>query len=112
MPRSTSDTSADDERELVDENRGRLYGEVGAHPGCVGWPRQVHGARVVRAGTRGEEADAIWTDECGEAIIIVTADCVPVALARIGRRAGGRSRARGLARPSGGDRRRRRCRAR
>ncbi len=73
----------DDERARVDENRGRLYSEVGADPDRVGWPRQVHGARVVRAGTRGEEADAIWSDKRGEAITIVTADCVPVALARV-----------------------------
>ena len=75
-----------DERELVQENRGRLYEAAGAHPERVSWPRQVHGAVVVRAGARGEEADAIWTDETGEAVMVVTADCVPVALARIGGR--------------------------
>jgi hypothetical protein len=75
-----------DERELVEENRERLYEAAGAHPQRVSWPRQVHGAAVVRAGARGEEADAIWTDETGEAVMVVTADCVPVALARIGGR--------------------------
>jgi YfiH family protein len=75
-----------DDRELVQENRRRLYEAVGAHPERVSWPRQVHGAQVVRAGTRGDEADAIWTDEAGEAVMVVTADCVPVALARIGGR--------------------------
>jgi polyphenol oxidase len=75
-----------DERELVQENRRRLYQAAGAHPERVSWPRQVHGAQVVRGGTRGDEADAIWTDEAGEAVMVVTADCVPVALARIGGR--------------------------
>ncbi len=75
-----------DERELVQENRRRLYEAAGAHPERVSWPRQVHAADVVRAGSRGEEADAIWTDEPGEAVMVVTADCVPVALARIGGR--------------------------
>jgi polyphenol oxidase len=75
-----------DDRELVQENRRRLYEAAGAHPERVSWPRQVHGAEVVRAGTRGDEADAIWTDEAGEAVMVVTADCVPVALARIGGR--------------------------
>ena len=72
-----------DDRELVRENRERLYQAAGAQPERVSWPRQVHGAVVVRAGTRGEEADAAWTDESGEAVMVVTADCVPVALARI-----------------------------
>jgi YfiH family protein len=75
-----------DERELVQENRRRLYAVAGAHPERVSWPRQMHGADVIRAGARGEEADAIWTDEAGEAVMVVTADCVPVALARIGGR--------------------------
>lgn len=75
-----------DDRERVEQNRRRLYEATGAHPERASWPRQAHGARVVRAGTRGEEADAIWSDEPGEAIVVVTADCVPVALARIGGR--------------------------
>lgn len=77
-----------DDRELVHENRRRLYEAAGAHPERVSWPRQVHGAAVVRGGARGEEADAIWTDDAGEPIMIVTADCVPVALIRIGGRPG------------------------
>lgn len=79
--------STGDGRELVEENRRRLYAAAGAHPERASWPRQVHGAGVIRAGTRGQEADAIWSDEPGEAIVFVTADCVPVALARIGGRA-------------------------
>jgi purine-nucleoside/S-methyl-5'-thioadenosine phosphorylase / adenosine deaminase len=77
-----------DDRELVQENRRRLYEAAGAHPERVSWPRQVHGGAVVRAGTRGEEADAIWTDDAGGAVMVVTADCVPVALVRIGGRPG------------------------
>jgi purine-nucleoside/S-methyl-5'-thioadenosine phosphorylase / adenosine deaminase len=77
-----------DDRELVQENRSRLYDAAGAHPERISWPRQVHGAAVVRAGSRGEEADAIWTDEAREPVMVVTADCVPVALARIGGRPG------------------------
>ena len=44
--------------------------------------------------------------------MVVTADCVPVALVRIGGRPGGRARARRLARPAGRCRARRRRRAR
>jgi YfiH family protein len=75
-----------DDRDLVQENRSRLYEAVRADPERVSWPRQTHGAAVVRAGGRGAEADAIWTEEPGEPVLVVTADCVPVALVRLGGR--------------------------
>ena len=75
-----------DDRELVEENRRRLYAAAGAHAERVSWPRQVHGPDVVRAGGRGIEADAIWSDEPDEPVMVVTADCVPVALVRLGGR--------------------------
>jgi YfiH family protein len=71
-----------DERARVAENRRRLYDEVGVDPERVSWPKQVHGAAVVRSGSRGKEADVIWTDEPGDALVVVTADCLPVALCR------------------------------
>jgi YfiH family protein len=42
----------------------------------------VHGTAVVRANGRGAEADAIWTDEPGVGLVVVTADCLPIALVR------------------------------
>ena len=72
-----------DERARVEENRRRLLDAAGADAGRAAWPLQVHGARVVRANGRGEEADAIWTDERRRPLIVVTADCLPVALARL-----------------------------
>jgi purine-nucleoside/S-methyl-5'-thioadenosine phosphorylase / adenosine deaminase len=75
-----------DNRGRVEENRRLLYDAVGAHPERVSWPRQVHGNGVTRGGSRGVEADAIWTDDPGQALVVVTADCVPVALARMGGR--------------------------
>lgn len=71
-----------DERGRVEENRRRLYGEAGADPARVSWPRQVHGGRVLPAGTRGREADAMWSATPGEAVVVLTADCAPVALVR------------------------------
>jgi len=75
----------DDEPERVAENRRRLYEAAGADPERVSWPRQVHGGRVVRANGRGEAADAIWTDEPRRGLVVVTADCLPVALVRLDR---------------------------
>jgi YfiH family protein len=73
----------DDEPQRVAENRRRLYEAAGADPELVSWPRQVHGGRVIRANGRGEPADAIWTDERAQALVVVTADCLPVAVARL-----------------------------
>jgi hypothetical protein len=59
-------------------------------PGGLVRPRQVHGARAVDAGVlRGApeaavEADAVWTDDPRTAVGVVSADCVPLLLARRG----------------------------
>lgn len=71
-----------DRRACVVENRRRLYEAAGACPARATWPRQVHGAQVVRAGRPGVEADAIWTEESLLALTVVTADCLPVVLVR------------------------------
>ena len=38
--------------------------------------------RRATAGERGEPGDGLWTDEPGVPLLALTADCVPVALAR------------------------------
>jgi polyphenol oxidase len=75
----------DDDPERVAENRRRLCAEVGADPGRLAMNRQVHAATVNRAeaGERGKEGDGLWTDERGLPMLKVTADCLPVALARL-----------------------------
>ncbi|MBD0338894.1 MAG: laccase domain-containing protein, partial [Thermoleophilia bacterium] len=72
-----------DERDRVEENRRRLFDTVGVDAGRAAWPLLVHSARVVPANGRGEEADAIWTDERRRPLLVVTADCLPVALMRV-----------------------------
>ncbi len=74
----------DDAAENVEENRRRLCDAVGADPSRLAMNRQVHAATVNRAeaGARGEEGDGLWTDERGVPMLKVTADCLPVALAR------------------------------
>jgi len=74
----------DDDPERVAENRRRLCTEVGADVERLAMNRQVHAATVNRAeaGERGRPGDGLWTDEPGVPMLKLTADCLPVALAR------------------------------
>jgi polyphenol oxidase len=80
-----------DDIEAVKENRARVIGALEIDPfACV---RQKHGARIVRAGPARKgagfldpdealgDADGIVTTSKGVPIAVLTADCVPVALA-------------------------------
>ncbi len=73
-----------DRPENVEENRRRLCDAVGAAAERLAMNRQVHAATVnrARAGERAKEGDGLWTDEPGVPMLKVTADCLPVALAR------------------------------
>jgi YfiH family protein len=68
----------------VDENRRRLCDTVGADSERLAMNRQVHAATVNRAkpGERSKPGDGLWTDEAGIPMLKVTADCLPIALAR------------------------------
>ncbi len=73
----------EDEPARVEENRRRLCARLDAEPERAALNRQVHGARVNRAvpGGRGTPGDAIWTDEAELPVMVLTADCLPIALA-------------------------------
>jgi YfiH family protein len=73
-----------DEPENVAENRRRLCAAVGADAERLAMNRQVHGARVNRATAshRGDDGDGLWTDEPEVPMLAVTADCLPIVLAR------------------------------
>ena len=80
-----------DDPECVLENRSRLCRHAGADPEQATMLWQRHGARVVRAkadrgvmtaGFDHPPGDALWTDERGLALMLITADCLPVAVAR------------------------------
>ncbi len=74
-----------DKHENVDENRRRLSEAVGVEPERLALNRQVHGTTVNRAeaGERGKDGDGLWTDEPGVPMLAFTADCLPIALARV-----------------------------
>lgn len=73
-----------DEPRRVDENRRRLCDAVGADLERLALNFQVHSASVNRAvaGERGVVGDGLWTDEPALPVLALTADCVPIALAR------------------------------
>ncbi|MGZ8632290.1 MAG: polyphenol oxidase family protein [Solirubrobacteraceae bacterium] len=68
-----------DDPERVAANRERVREHAGAARLAQG--RQVHGTHVVIDGEGGEEADGQVTTRPGVAAIVLTADCLPVALA-------------------------------
>jgi YfiH family protein len=74
----------DDASVNVEENRRRVCDGVGANPADLAMNRQVHAATVHRAnpGRRDREGDGLWSDEPGVPMLKLTADCLPVAVAR------------------------------
>lgn len=72
----------EDDRGRVAENRERLRMQVGALRLAQG--RQVHGSRVVVDAAAVEDADGQVTTRAGVAAVVLTADCLAVALAGAG----------------------------
>ncbi len=80
----------DDDPARVVENRRLLCEAVDADPDGATMAWQRHGATVTRARPRGivtpgtvyDHCDGLWSDEPGRAMLLITADCVPVAIAR------------------------------
>jgi purine-nucleoside/S-methyl-5'-thioadenosine phosphorylase / adenosine deaminase len=73
----------DDDADAVDRNRQILADTIGVPLDAVVQGRQVHGARVERrAGAGGAltEADGQATGAKGLAALVLTADCLPIAL--------------------------------
>ena len=75
-----------DEVERVDENRRIVCDAIGADLEKLALNYQVHSSRVLHAAPamRGERADGLWTDEPGLPILAMSADCLPIVLARTG----------------------------
>lgn len=77
----------DDVPDLIFENRRRLCIEAEVDGSRAAMARQVHGAEVRRAEPKGiltgqdhAVCDGLWTDQSGVALMVLTADCYPVAL--------------------------------
>ena len=73
-----------DDVKRVDANRRIACDAIGADLDELALNYQVHSARVLKAAPRmrGERADGLWTDEPGLPIVAMSADCLPIAIAR------------------------------
>jgi YfiH family protein len=71
--------------ERADENRRIACDAIGADLEKLALNYQVHSTRVLRAipAMRDEHADGLWTDEPGLPILAMSADCLPIAVARV-----------------------------
>ena len=78
-----------DDVERVDENRRRACAEIGADVERLALNDQFHSTLVhrARAGSRGGRGDGLWTDERDLPVLAMSADCLPIALARTNGRA-------------------------
>jgi len=80
----------EDDPARVVENRRRLCDAVDVDPDGATMAWQRHGATVTRAQPRGivtpgtvyAHCDGLWSDEPGRAMLLLTADCLPIAIAR------------------------------
>jgi polyphenol oxidase len=81
----------DDNPAIVAQNRVHFLEEAGGMPESAVTLRQVHGTAVlaVKGGEVGLEGDGLVTDQVGVALAIQVADCVPVLVADVRRRAVG-----------------------
>ena len=83
-------TGTGDDAALVEENRRIACAALGLDAERLAFNRQVHSPTVhrARAGQRGEPGDGLWTDEPQVPLLAMSADCLPIAIARRdGRRA-------------------------
>lgn len=79
-----------DAKDAVEANRRIACETLGLRYENLAFNRQVHSPTVHRAhaGKRGEPGDGLWTDEPGVPVLAMSADCLPIVVARPnGRRA-------------------------
>jgi YfiH family protein len=75
-----------DDPDRVEENRRIACETLGLPPDRLAFNRQVHSPTVHRAtpSLRGAPGDGLWTTEANVPLLAMSADCLPIAVARTG----------------------------
>jgi len=75
-----------DDAERVEENRRIACEALGLAPDRLAFNRQVHSPTVRRAAPalRGAPGDGLWTTDADLPLLAMSADCLPIAVARTG----------------------------
>ena len=73
-----------DDKDCVERNRAIACEALGLDVRRLAFNRQVHSPTVHRAhpGKRGDPGDGLWTDEPGVPLLAMSADCLPIVVAR------------------------------
>jgi YfiH family protein len=71
-----------DDPARVTENRRRACEALDLDASRLSFNRQVHSPTVRPAGGRGEPGDGLWSAEPGLPMLALSADCLPIAIAR------------------------------
>ena len=76
--------STGDDPERVERNRALACERLGLDVESLALNRQIHSPTVHRArrGRRGEPGDGLWSDEPALPLLAMSADCLPIAIAR------------------------------
>jgi YfiH family protein len=77
-------TGTGDDPALVEENRRLACAALGLDAARLAFHRQVHSPTVheAHAGQRGEPGDGLWSAEPRLPLLAMSADCLPIAIAR------------------------------
>ena len=70
-----------DDLERVAQARAHVHRQIGSER-PPHWLTQIHGVRVVRFGGADRRADGVYSSRPGEPCVVLTADCLPVLMAR------------------------------
>lgn len=74
-------SNCDDDPARVAVARAHVHRQIGT-VSAPHWLTQIHGVRIIRFGDNDRRADGVWSTAGDEPCVVLTADCLPVLMAR------------------------------